>query len=451
MRTKQKLFLLLLLFTSALTFTFYSCSSPTNPDLLPSVSLTVDGVTSTEAFIKLSTNNVSLPASVALSRNNKQINNFTLITADTTIVDENLNPNQSYTYSAELTGTNNQRAVSGSVQIQTLDTTSHNFTWQTFTFGGQGGSSTLYDVAIINENDIWAVGEMYVYDSTGSPVLYNAIHWDGSKWELKRIKTEFRGKIITIELEGVFAFSPTDIWMVGSLPIHGDGQNWTMFDVRTTTDPNLSLSKAWGANTNDMYFVGRGGSIAHYNGSGWQKINSGTDVKLLDVWGTGKNVWISGWEDFKPTVLLKYNNNLLTTVINNPNSNLFSNNPDAVSGAIESIWANNDSKLFLLTWYGLYRIGNDNNGKAKNLWSGDPNNWGLTKVRANNTNDIVAVGIKGRIWHYNGVSWKLYTELINNRDNLRSVAIRNNLIVAVGNRYNNGIENYGLIYVGIRN
>ncbi|HED06760.1 MAG TPA: hypothetical protein ENI57_01430, partial [Ignavibacteria bacterium] len=75
MRTKQKLFLLLLLFTSALTFTFYSCSSPTNPDLLPSVSLTVDGVTSTEAFIKLSTNNVSLPASVALSRNNKQINN----------------------------------------------------------------------------------------------------------------------------------------------------------------------------------------------------------------------------------------------------------------------------------------------------------------------------------------------------------------------------------------
>ena len=77
---------------------------------------------------------------------------------------------------------------SEAVTVTTMDTTSHNFTWQTFTFGGQGGSSTLFDVAIINENDIWAVGEMYVYDSTGAPVLYNAVHWDGSKWELKRIK-----------------------------------------------------------------------------------------------------------------------------------------------------------------------------------------------------------------------------------------------------------------------
>lgn len=62
MRIKLKLFLFLILFTSALTFTlfFSSCSSPTDPSLLPTVTLTVEGVTSTEAFIKLSTNNVSL-------------------------------------------------------------------------------------------------------------------------------------------------------------------------------------------------------------------------------------------------------------------------------------------------------------------------------------------------------------------------------------------------------
>jgi len=91
---KPKLFLLLLLFTSTLTFTLLSCSSPTDPKLLPSLTLTVNGVTSTEAFIKLSTNNINLPASVTLNRNSKQINSFTLITADTTIVDEGLNPNQ---------------------------------------------------------------------------------------------------------------------------------------------------------------------------------------------------------------------------------------------------------------------------------------------------------------------------------------------------------------------
>jgi len=47
-----------------------------------------------------------------------------------------------------------------------MDTTSHNFTWQTWTFG-EHSSSRLYDVAIINENNIWAVGEIYMKDSLG--------------------------------------------------------------------------------------------------------------------------------------------------------------------------------------------------------------------------------------------------------------------------------------------
>ncbi|NOX65840.1 MAG: hypothetical protein GXO85_08580 [Chlorobi bacterium] len=74
-----------------------------------------------------------------------------------------------------------------------MDTTSHNFAWETYTFGGVNGSSYLKDVAIINENNIWAVGEIHTeetdqFDSNGVWVKpYNAIHWDGSTWELKRI------------------------------------------------------------------------------------------------------------------------------------------------------------------------------------------------------------------------------------------------------------------------
>ena len=44
------------------------------------------------------------------------------------------------------------------------DTTSHNFTWETWTFG-EHSSSVLNDVAIIDENNIWAVGEIYMNDS----------------------------------------------------------------------------------------------------------------------------------------------------------------------------------------------------------------------------------------------------------------------------------------------
>ena len=69
-----------------------------------------------------------------------------------------------------------------------MDTTSHNFTFEMITFGGQIGSSVLFDVAIINENNIWAVGEIWIADTSQlGYTKYNAVHWDGNSWELKRI------------------------------------------------------------------------------------------------------------------------------------------------------------------------------------------------------------------------------------------------------------------------
>src|SRR5208283_5579955 len=66
-----------------------------------------------------------------------------------------------------------------------FDTTSHIFAWQTFTFGG-GGGSELTDVAIINDTLVYAVGEIYLPDSpAGQP--YNFEVWDGKTWTLSRI------------------------------------------------------------------------------------------------------------------------------------------------------------------------------------------------------------------------------------------------------------------------
>jgi hypothetical protein len=41
-------------------------------------------------------------------------------------------------------------------------------------------------VAIIDENNIWAVGGIYMDDSTGQPdpEPYGLVHWDGNKWNL---------------------------------------------------------------------------------------------------------------------------------------------------------------------------------------------------------------------------------------------------------------------------
>ncbi|MGH2567307.1 MAG: hypothetical protein ACRDGA_03135, partial [Bacteroidota bacterium] len=118
------------------------------------------------------------------------------------------------------------------------------------------------------------------------PKIFNAARWDGITWNLFRVTVIFRGSMITPPLEGAFAFSPTDIWFVGSLPVHGDGMSWTMFDVRSLPGmQDVSLSKGWGVNSSRMYFAGRGGSLVFYNGSTWQRLASGTNTDIQDIWG----------------------------------------------------------------------------------------------------------------------------------------------------------------------
>ncbi len=86
---------------------------------------------------------------------------------DTLFYFDSLLPNTNYTFDA-VTYDDGKEIKSNPVTFTTLDTTSHNFTWQTFTFG-EHQHSVLYDVAIIDENNIWAVGAIYMNDSLGEP------------------------------------------------------------------------------------------------------------------------------------------------------------------------------------------------------------------------------------------------------------------------------------------
>ena len=72
----------------------------------------------------------------------------------------------------------------------------------------------LYDVAIINENNIWAVGEIMIADtSQNGYTTYNAVHWDGSEWELKRIPYYYNGQTFYHgHYKAIFAFNENDIW-----------------------------------------------------------------------------------------------------------------------------------------------------------------------------------------------------------------------------------------------
>lgn len=443
----QKFVLINYLIMSFIVFASCNTAEPPVPPVIVNLSLVQDEVSCTEVWLKLATINLQFPAIIRLMQDDNLKKTLTLSSQDTVLYIDSLLPNKAYQFQLV---TNISDTKSNKVTVTTLDTTDHNYTWQTFTFG-QHSNSVLYDVAIIDENNIWAVGEIYMNDSLGipDPNAYNAVHWDGQSWELKRVRTLFRGNIITVPISGIFAFSPIDIWMVGSLPIHGDGTTWTMYDVRTTVDPDLSLSKGWGTSSNNAYFVGENGSIAYYNGHTWVKIESGTDVNLKDVYGTndGSVVWISGKTELYKSILFNIQSDQIKKVFED-------NFPwqiqvGKISGGIESIWTNSKNFIYLTTPINAYRSPSNTNGDGKEIYPfNDELNGGTAKIRGAAANNIVTAGNNSSILHYNGYSWKIYSELLNNLTFLPSVDIHNNTIVAVGDRMENTFLYKAVIIMG---
>ena len=138
-------------------------------------------------------------------------------------------------------------------QQEEPDTTSHSFTWQTFEFGDDGASpSSLKDVAIINDSDIWAVGSVYLNDSTGQPdyTTYNAVHWDGNQWELKRIFFPTvcgSSNLTSYPAKAIFAFEDGQIWISSSgdkIAILKDGVQVDKFCLPSNV--SMAINKIWG-------------------------------------------------------------------------------------------------------------------------------------------------------------------------------------------------------------
>ena len=313
------------------------------------------------------------------------------------------------------------------------DTTSHNFVWTIDTFGiGGRGSSYLLDVSVINENDIWAVGEIHTaetdtFDSLGNWVPpYNAVRWNGQEWELKRIL--YQGGFWTIR--SIFAFSSYDVWF-GAI-VKWNGLNFIEMPI-----PGIfighSISKMWGKSANDLYVAGTEGLIAHSDGSSWQELQSGTTVDLLDVWGSpdGSVVWACGYTDFEGTVLLKITG-LIVELVYEDIDNWFNIRPDSISGVLTGLWTNEPSKLHIITPAGMYVASSNTHGEAQRIWT--ENNFlpGFPRaLRGQSSNDLFTAGDFSFMAHYNGASWHIYNRFAG-RIRSRGIAITKNLVVLAG-------------------
>jgi len=384
-----------------------SCDS-TEPPANISLTLKLEDVSCTEAWLQLKTTNLQLPNNITLFINDLQSRTFNLTTADTLLYIDSLLPNQNYSFQIISFYNPEDGIKSNTVNATTMDTTSHNFTWQTFEFG-QHSSSTLYDVAIIDENNIWAVGEIYMNDSLGNPdpTFYNVVHWDGNTWELKRIL--YQGGIWTIKT--IYAFNESDIWFSGYMRYYNG--NFIELTIPIILQ-GWSINKLWGTSSSDLYAVGNNGNIAHYQNGGWTKIESGTSIDFQDIWGA----------DNKNGNFIKY------IAADNHMLKLYEDNK------VESV--NFTQNMILLSIWGktpylLYTAGNGTvlykNYEWETLNNSSVNH--MYRVRGQEYNDVFGISSPGNIInHFNGYSWSsIETE---SENKYWSISVSGNTIVAVG-------------------
>jgi|WetSurMetagenome_2_1015567.scaffolds.fasta_scaffold99401_2 hypothetical protein len=435
--------LLTALFFVSTAILFLNNCDTTDPPIIPppdlrKITLTFEDASCTEIWLRIKADSITLPVEIKLMQETIQ-QNITLTVKDSVLYIDSLNPNQTYNYQAILS--TDTTIKSEKVNAQTLAPTSHNFTWQTFEFG-QHSSSVLYDVAIIDENNIWAVGEIFMNDSLGNPdpKRYNAAFWNGTEWTVQRIPYFYQGQPFYNPIYSIYSFSNNDIWFCGNGVIRWNGSQYIPISIPTSVWGPYNMNKLWGTSSNDLYVVGNNGNIAHFNASAWTKIESGTTLNIYDIWGD-INPKTNEYEIIALASNIYQGLDRAIIKIKNNSSELI--NDLGVSNTISGIWFKTGEKYILSTGGGLYQKSN----LSENIWS----KWfqGFTqyyifKIRGNGLNDIVGAGGVGEIVHFNGLTMQSYfneTKLIGG--NYYSISIKSNNVVSVGENYSRAIITWG--------
>jgi hypothetical protein len=399
---------------AVLLFLILSSCDTNEPLPQGAIGLTLEDVSCTEAWITLTVGNLAGTAYIKITNNGNLIETIDVNATKTLLYYDTLQPNTNYEFQA-FSSQRGEDIIGNKLQVTTLDTTSHNFTWQTFEFG-QHSSSVLYDVAIINENNIWAVGEIYMNDSLGNPdpTFYNAAHWNGQNWELKKLF--YKGGIWIIKT--VFAFNENDIWFTGYIRyLNGQFIELTIPSILQGWGKN----KMWGSNSKDLYIVGNNGNIAHYNGGNWTKIESGTTTDIQDILGYNDNFTNESDVYCAVSYVFQSGDRKILRIKNNKVDSLswFGDK------RINSVWTPNNS-VFYSAGDGVF----ENKNNSWNQIIGLPPYYS-NNIRGNGLNDIYVCGDFGLLSHFNGSTWQTYNEHYM-QGILFSVATKQNTAITVG-------------------
>lgn len=215
-------------------------------------------------------------------------------------------------------------------------------------------------------------------DPSGLPLIPPPVINPGDKthhlkWETNRV---LPGK----ELNGVWGMSASDLFAVGSggAILHYNGRKWS----RMESGVGQILYGVWGSSASEVYAVGENGVVLHYDGNGWTPLPAVVPETLRDTWGSSAD----------DVYAVSRNGSILESF----------SAARSTGVALRGVWGGSDSDIFVVGENGaiLHFDGS--------LWSAMDSattHW-LNGIWGSSGSDVFAVGEGGAIVHFDGTSWR---------------------------------------------
>ncbi len=424
---KVKTVMSIILLISILLCAMSCRECPTEPEEY-AIDISADFVGASRVRLLVSVSDSGDVREFGIKRNGEVISKSQIAGKDTLITDITAEPATAYQYQGVVYYDRKEINASEVITLTTLDTTSHEVEWTIFRFGYIG--SYLRDVFIVSEDDIWAVGFIETEETMHNDTLdpYNAVHWNGDEWELKRIPSNtVYGTIGNFPLTSIYAFNSNDVWTFSGFGAysHWDGEQWK---TEYVTERSGGVEKIWGSSSISIYIIGSLGNITHFNNGSWKEINSTTTRHLTDISGISDDLiyMVGSNQDNWSSNFIIYEDGQIRNI----------DFPDTCMQAV-----------YATAWNDVYLVGEGMlyyDGRKINDWPWPdelPMNL-LQAVRGNGSNDIFLAGHMGTVIHYNGKTWRYYEDLFETNA-LYAISVTNSRIVAVGLGGQQGIIYHG--------
>lgn len=196
--------------------------------------------------------------------------------------------------------------------------------------------------------------------------------------------------LVSANLRSVWATSSTDVWVVGdgATVLHFDGLAWSVVNPGFSDD----LYAVWASGPNDVWISGGSGDptqnigvIARFDGSAWRVVSR--NLRRIDaIWGSrADDLWFGGPQG----TLLKWNGTALTPVASNTTKDLVD-----FAGSGSRVWAVGSSGLILENTTGTW-------SEVRTSMTN-----GLTSAIAFGNTLTWAAGGNGALATWDGTTWR---------------------------------------------